>query len=69
MSDEQYCSLPFEERQKFLSERAYYTDEHKNLYETDPVYREAYKTHKAVKKDLEDYKFKKRHANNTRDFK
>ena len=69
MRDEQYLSLPFEERQKFVSERVYYEGEHKHLYDTDPVYRDNYKTYRTVKKDLEEYKFKLRHANNSSDTK
>jgi hypothetical protein len=64
MREEEYLSIPYETRQKFLSERVQYPDEHNTLYETDPNYRELYKTHRAAKKDLEDYKYYKRHANN-----
>lgn len=69
MRDEQYLSLPFEERQKFVSEKVYYEDEHQQLYENDLVYRKHYKTYRAVKRDLEEYKFNKRHANNSSDTK
>ncbi len=62
MREEDYARIPSEQRQRFLSERVIIPDQHKELYETDNVYRELYKTYRTAKKDLEDYKYDKRHA-------
>ncbi|MEO0902417.1 MAG: hypothetical protein AAFY00_10490 [Bacteroidota bacterium] len=62
ISEEVYCSIPFELRNQFKSERAVYPDEHQRLYETDTNYKELYKTYRAAKKDVEEYKFRKRHS-------
>ena len=61
MKESDYARLPPLTRQKFLSERVIIPDEHKRLYEEDNVYRELYRTYRTAKKDLEEYKFKKRH--------
>lgn len=64
MREEDYARIPYEQRQSFLSERVIIPDQHKELYETDMHYRELYKTYRTAKKDLEDYKYEKRHADN-----
>lgn len=64
MREEEYLSIPYELRERFLSESVSYPNEHLELYDNDPNYRELYKTYRTAKKDLEDYKFAKRHANN-----
>lgn len=63
MREQEYVSLPFELRQKFLSEKVQYSDEHNRLYKEDENYRKLYKTYRCAKKDLEDYKFNVRHKN------
>ncbi|MEM9681190.1 MAG: hypothetical protein AAF901_12780 [Bacteroidota bacterium] len=62
MGDDVYCAIPFELRSAFKSERAVYENEHNHLYDTDKNYRELYKTYRSAKKDLEEYKFRKRHS-------
>ena len=62
MSDQVYRQLPEQVRGSFTSERAYYPEQHKTLYENDPVYRELYKTYRKAKKELENYKYNKRNA-------
>ena len=62
MREEEYSSLPFEVRQSFLSEKVQYSGEHQRLYKEDPTYKELYKTYRKAKKDMEEYKFRKRHA-------
>jgi hypothetical protein len=63
MTDTLYCQLPFELRNLFKSERVYYPGEHSSLYDTDLQYQELYNRYRKAKKDLENYKFQKRHGN------
>jgi len=61
MRESDYARIPSEQRQRFLSEKVIIPNQHKELYETDKVYRELYKTYRTAKKDMEDYKYKVRH--------
>lgn len=63
MREEEYSSLPYEFRERFLSEKVIYPEEHKNLWDSDMEYRKIYKIYNDAKKALEEYKFKKRYAN------
>ena len=60
MREETYASIPFEMRQRFISEKVVYNDHHK--YKDDPVYRELLSRKRKATKDLDDYKFNKRYA-------
>lgn len=62
MRDAEYVSLPKDLRDSFLSESVYYPEEHSTLYESDSTYRDLYSAYRKAKKDLEEYKFKKRHG-------
>lgn len=69
MREEDYSRIPYEQRQRFLSEKVVIPDQHEELYETDETYRQLYKAYRCAKKDLEDYKYNKRHAVNRSDIK
>lgn len=66
MREAEYLEIPHSLRQRFLSESVSYNGEHQRLYETDENYRELYKKQRKAKKELEKYKFNKRHADNRR---
>lgn len=69
MREEDYARIPFEQRQEFLSERVIVPDQHKELYETDEVYRKLYTAYRKAKKEKDNYLYDKRHADNRGDSK
>jgi hypothetical protein len=62
MSEDVYCMMPEQIRRSFKSERAFYPDEHDRLYESDENYKSLYTKYRKAKKELEEYKYNKRHG-------
>ena len=61
MREEDYARIPYEQRQRFLSEKAIYPDEHQKLWDNDEEYRKVYSNYSKAKKQLDEYKFTKRY--------
>jgi hypothetical protein len=55
-----YKQIPFEVRRLFISDRIIYDDY--DEYKDDELFKVIYKKYKKSRKELEDYKYNKRHS-------
>lgn len=64
MTDEAFKALPSIIREGYFKiVRAYYPDEHRDLYDADERYRAIYGNYSKAKKALDEYKFERRYPN------
>ena len=59
LHEQEYLEIPFELRQRFISEKVIYDDY--EIYKHDPEFRKLYKAKKKATEDLDKWKFRKRH--------